>query len=64
MLQDAWQLSPLLDGNELMERGVPKGRAIGATQAALIEWQLETPDATQDDARRWLARRLSEEATR
>lgn len=61
-LQDAWQLGPLLDGNELMALGVPKGRAVGAALAELIEWQLEHKEAGRDDARRFLQARLGERA--
>eukprot|EP00303_Exanthemachrysis_gayraliae_P001030 CAMPEP_0206003978 /NCGR_PEP_ID=MMETSP1464-20131121/3702_1 /ASSEMBLY_ACC=CAM_ASM_001124 /TAXON_ID=119497 /ORGANISM="Exanthemachrysis gayraliae, Strain RCC1523" /LENGTH=716 /DNA_ID=CAMNT_0053377375 /DNA_START=1 /DNA_END=2152 /DNA_ORIENTATION=+ len=54
-LDDAWQLSPLLCGKELMARGVPKGRPVGQAMEALVDWQLEHPEASVEDARAWVA---------
>mmetsp|Transcript_8660 Transcript_8660/g.23807 ORF Transcript_8660/g.23807 Transcript_8660/m.23807 type:complete len:667 (-) Transcript_8660:365-2365(-) len=60
-LEDAWNMTPLINGNELMHLGVPKGRAVGLATSALIEWQLDHPAATREEAVRWMRARIEDE---
>ncbi|CAN0438056.1 unnamed protein product [Ascophyllum nodosum] len=44
----AWEMTPLLRGNELMaELQVPKGPLVGKLMTQQASWQLEHPDATR-----------------
>jgi len=49
-LADVHALRPALSGADLMKQaGVPKGPAVGRATQALLEYQLEHPDASQED---------------
>lgn len=53
-LDNCWEWRPPVDGHRLMELLGVKGRAIGAAQRAVIDWQLLHPTGSASDCERWL----------
>jgi hypothetical protein len=54
-VEKAHEMRPLLNGNEVIQLlGVKPGPAIGQVMSGLMEWQMEYPGATKDDATRWI----------
>jgi len=54
-LQDAASLQSLLSGKELIDvLGIKPGPEVGESLENLIDWQLENPEATKEQARTWL----------
>lgn len=54
-LKGVWNLRPILNGDEVKkETRIERGPMVGKAMQALIEWQLEHPDDTEQEAREWL----------
>lgn len=54
-VQKAHEWKPLLNGHEVMQLlGIKPGPQLGEVMSSLMEWQMEYPGATKEDASRWV----------
>ncbi|KAJ3251476.1 CCA tRNA nucleotidyltransferase, mitochondrial [Boothiomyces macroporosus] len=54
-LSNAYEIKPLLDGNEIGELlKIKRGPRVGMLLQTLVEWQLEKGDPTKEEAIEWL----------
>lgn len=54
-LSQAHNIKPILNGKEVMQvLKVSPGPKIGEIMSSLMDWQLDNPEATKEDAVRWL----------
>lgn len=54
-LVGCWDLKPILDGKQVsVLLNLQKGPVLGPILQSLLEWQLDNPNATEDQARQYL----------
>jgi tRNA nucleotidyltransferase/poly(A) polymerase len=60
-MQRVHTMKPLLNGHEIMKHsGIKPGPAIGKYHQEMIDWQLDNPNATKEDAKVWLVEQIGE----
>lgn len=63
-LTEAHQIKPILNGKEIMDiLQLKPGPQVGEALSQLMDWQLENPEASKDDAIRWVLSNLSANAS-
>jgi tRNA nucleotidyltransferase/poly(A) polymerase len=60
-VEKAYEIKPLLNGHEIMQvLGIKPGPQIGQVSKALMDWQLEFPETSKENATQWVLSHYSQ----